>query len=87
MYISYVITDPSPQIHHTFCRGPDFLFGHRNMLRGASRLVGRTKQLSRRCVSRTAIRKGGDAGGPMMPPFARLAPPTETVNIASSHGP
>ena len=43
------------------------------------------KQLSRanfnsiRKISSSYIRFGGDHHGPMMPPFARLRPPTGTV--------
>ena len=34
---------------------------------------------SRRPISQTIVRRGGDHHGPMMPPFARNAPPTTTV--------
>ena len=49
-----------------------------SLLRGCLRVVGQKgRQLSCRSISQTAVRRGG--GGPMMPPFARLAPPIETV--------
>ena len=50
------------------------------MLRSACRVVSSSsKQMVRRSISNSIIRTGGAAGGPMMPPFGRLKPPSETV--------
>ena len=52
------------------------------MLRNASRLVSNSsRQIARRTISASIVRTGGGGGGPMMPPFARLKPPTETVRF------
>lgn len=46
---------------------------------GAKVLTKGSKQIVSRRISSSVIRTGGAGGGPMMPPFARLKPPTSTL--------